>query len=152
MASDKPLATTARTAQQDPPARKRLSSPPTGAGLITGPAAGLDTGPATNPQAVQAQADDRKRDDRGPGGGRRGRHPAPRPAPDPAAERTAIQPAYAATQPVQSMKNLLVLSERLIELGVIGTIFGGKHAKPNRKHQPGGEGKLLHSRESSVFY
>ena len=104
MASDKPLATTARTAQQDPPARKRLSSPPTGAGLITGPAAGLDTGPATNPQAVQAQADDRKRDDRGPGGGRRGRHPAPRPAPDPAAERTAIQPAYAATQPVQSMK------------------------------------------------
>src|SRR6266566_7126493 len=104
MASDKPLATTARTAQQDPPARNRLSGPAPGAGLITGPAAGLDTGPATDPQAVQAQADDRKRDNRGPGGGRRGRYPAPRPAPDPAAERTAIQPAYTATQPVQSMK------------------------------------------------
>ena len=112
LASDKPLATTARTAQQDPPGRNRLSGPAAGAGLPTGsgagPAAGLDTGPATDPQAVQAQADDRKRDDRAPGGGRRGpgtgAHPAPRTGPDPAAERTAIQPAYAATQPVQSMK------------------------------------------------
>ena len=52
LASDKPLATTARTAQQDPPSRNRLSAPAPGAGLITGPrwtAAGLDTGPATGP-------------------------------------------------------------------------------------------------------
>jgi len=53
MASDKPLATTARTAQQDSPRKAR----------------------------------------------------PPRTGPDPAAERTAIQPAYAATQPVQSMKS-----------------------------------------------
>jgi hypothetical protein len=104
LASDKPLATTARTAQQDPPSRNRLSAPAPGSGLIAGAAAGLDTGPATDPQAVQAQGDDRKRDERGPGGGRRGTYPAPRTAPDPAAERTAIQPAYSATQPVQSMK------------------------------------------------
>jgi hypothetical protein len=111
LASDKPLATTARTAQQEPPSRSRLSGPPAGAGLITGstagPAAGLDNGPATGPQAVQAvqaPAGDRKRDERGPGGGRRGRYPAPRTASDPTAERTAIQPSYAATQPVQGMK------------------------------------------------
>ncbi|MGH3175338.1 MAG: hypothetical protein ACRDPF_15915, partial [Streptosporangiaceae bacterium] len=108
LASDKPLATTARTAQQEPPSRNRLSGPAPGTGLITGPAAdpapGLDTGPATGPQAVQAPAGDRKRDERGPGGGRRGRYPAPRTASDPTAERTAIQPSYAATQPVQSMK------------------------------------------------
>ena len=111
LASDKPLATTARTAQQDPRSRNRLSAPVPDTGLIAGAAAGLDTGPATDPQAVQAQGDDRKRDERGPGGGRRGTYPAPRTAPDPAAERTAIQPAYAATQPaysatqpVQSMK------------------------------------------------
>jgi hypothetical protein len=108
LASDKPLATTARTAQQEPPSRDRLSGPAPGAGLITGPAAaptaGLDTGAATGPQAVQAPAGDRKRDERGPGGGRRGRYPAPRTASDPTAERTAIQPSYAATQPVQGMK------------------------------------------------
>ncbi len=111
LASDKPLATTARTAQQDPPSRNRLSAPAPGSGLIPAATAGLDTGPTTAPQAVQAQGDDRKRDERGPGGGRRGTYPAPRTAPDPAAERTAIQPAYAATQPaysatqpVQSMK------------------------------------------------
>ena len=111
LASDKPLATTARTAQQDPPSRNRLPTPAPGSGLIAGATAGLDTGPATDPQAVQAQGDDRKRDERGPGGGRRGTYTAPRTAPDPAAERTAIQPAYAAsqpaysaTQPVQSMK------------------------------------------------
>jgi hypothetical protein len=111
LASDKPLATTARTAQPDPPGRNRLSGPPARAGLPTGsgtgPAAGLDTGPATDPQAVQAQAADRKRDDRASGGGRRGSgtgaYPAPRAGTDPAAERTAIHPAYAATQPVQSM-------------------------------------------------
>src|SRR5689334_15314450 len=108
LASDKPLATTARTAQQEPPSRNRLSGPAPGAGLITGPAAdpapGLDTGAATGPQAVQAPAGDRKRDERGPGGGRRGRYPAPRATSDPTAERTAIQPSYAATQPVQGMK------------------------------------------------
>jgi hypothetical protein len=108
LASDKPLATTARTAQQEPPSRSRLSGPAPGAGLITGsaagPAAGLDNGPATGPQAVQAPAGDRKRDERGPGGGRRGRYPAPRTASDPMAERTAIQPSYAATQPAQGMK------------------------------------------------
>src|SRR5256714_4021932 len=108
LASDKPLATTARTAQQEPPSRSRLSGPAPGAGLITGsaagPAAGLDNGPAAGPQAVQARAGDRKRDERGPGGGRRGRYPAPRTASDPTAERTAIQPSYAATQPVQGMK------------------------------------------------
>src|SRR5882672_5734896 len=108
LASDKPLATTARAAQQEPPSRNRLSGPPPGAGLITAPAAdpapGLDTGPATGPQAVQAPAGDRKRDERGPGGGRRGRYPAPRATSDPTAERTAIQPSYAATQPVPGMK------------------------------------------------
>ena len=108
LASDKPLATTARTAQQETPSRSRLSGPAPGTGLISGPAAdpapGLDTGPATGPQAVQAPAGDRKRDERGPGGGRRGRYPAPRTASDPTAERTAIQPSYAATQPVQGMK------------------------------------------------
>ena len=107
LASDNPLASTARTAQE-PPSRNRLSGPAPGAGLITGsagdPAPGLDTGPATGPQAVQAPAGDRKRDERGPGGGRRGRYPAPRAVSDPTAERTAIQPSYAATQPVQAMK------------------------------------------------
>ncbi|HEY1322082.1 MAG TPA: hypothetical protein VGF32_17640, partial [Streptosporangiaceae bacterium] len=108
LASDKPLATTARTAQHEPPSRNRLSGPAPGTGLVTGSAAGpaavLDNGPATGPQAVQAPAGDRKRDERGPGGGRRGRYPAPRTASDPTAERTAIQPSYAATQPVQGMK------------------------------------------------
>jgi hypothetical protein len=101
MASDKPLTTTARTAQQDPGTRNRP----------------FDAGPATDPQAVPARGDDRKRDsvtrdDRHRGEGRRGEdshgagsgaYPGPRTAPNPAAERTAIQPAYAATQPVQSM-------------------------------------------------
>src|SRR6185437_5238623 len=108
LASDKPLASTARTAQQEPPSRNRLSGPAPGAGRLTGPAAdptpGLDTGAATGPQTVQPPAGDRKRDERGPGGGRRGRYPAPRTASDPTAERTAIQPSYAATQPVRGMK------------------------------------------------
>jgi hypothetical protein len=101
LASDKPLATTARTAQQDSPGKNR---PPVGA-----PVAGLDSGPATDPKGVQARANDRKRDDRGPGRARRGpgsggHAAAQRTGPGPAAERTAVQPAYAATQPVQSMK------------------------------------------------
>ena len=100
LASDKPLATTARTAQQDSPGKNRL---PVGA-----PVAGPDPGPATDPQAVKAQADARKRDSRAsgrgrPGSGSGGYAAAPRTGPDPAAERTAIQPAYAATQPVQNM-------------------------------------------------
>jgi len=101
LASDKPLATTARTAQQDSPGKNRL---PVGA-----PVAGPDPGPATDPQAVKAQADARKRDSRAsgrgrPGSGSGGYAAAPRTGPDPAAERTAIQPAYTATQPVQNMK------------------------------------------------
>jgi len=101
LASDKPLATTARTAQQDSPGKNR---PPVGA-----PVAGFNTGPATDPQAVKAQANGRKRDDRSPGRTRRGsgsggHATTPRTGSDSAAERTAIQPAYAATQPVQSMK------------------------------------------------
>ena len=100
LASDKPLTTTARTAQQDPGARNRL----------------LDAGPATDLQAAQAPGDDRKRDtvtrdsvtrdDGSRGEGRRGAgsgaYPSPRTAPNPATERTAIQPAYAATQAVPS--------------------------------------------------
>ncbi len=100
LASDKPLTTTARTAQQDPGTRNRL----------------LDAGPATDRQAAQAPGDDRKRDsvtrdsvtrdDGSRGEGRRGAgsgaYPSPRTAPNPATERTAIQPAYAATQPVPS--------------------------------------------------
>jgi hypothetical protein len=106
MASDKPLATTARTAQQEAGPRSRL----------------LDTGSATAPPGAQAPgardgADqnrpdqartDRGRGDRGAGQGRRpagyGAYPGPRTGPDPAsAERTVVQPAYAATQPVKSM-------------------------------------------------
>jgi hypothetical protein len=88
LASDKPLTTTARTAQQDAGPRSRL----------------LGNGPAANPPGRRAA-----------GGGA---YPGPRPAPEPAAERTtaqhataqhataqhtAIQPTYAATQPVKSM-------------------------------------------------
>ena len=100
LASDKPLATTARAALQDSAGKNRSAGSASGTGF--------NTGPATDPQAIQAQAEDRKREDRAPGRGRResgsGAYAAPRTGPDPAAERTAIQPAYAATQPVQSMK------------------------------------------------
>jgi hypothetical protein len=94
LASDKPLTTTARTAQQEAGPRSRL----------------LGDGPATKSPGRRA-----------PGGGA---YPGARPAPEPAAERTtgerttgertaaerttaertAIQPTYAATQPVKSMK------------------------------------------------
>ena len=125
LASDKPLTTTARTAQQDPGTRNRP----------------VEARSATGPQAAQAPGDDRKRDsltrddrkrdsltrddrkrdsltrdDRKrdsltrDGEGRRGAgsgaYPGPRTAPKPATERAAIQPAYAATQPVQSMTSL----------------------------------------------
>src|SRR6185437_4007409 len=110
LASDKPLTTTARTAQQDAGPRSRL----------------LDTGSDTDPQGTQALGGDRSgpgqarsdraradrsrtdqgRTDQGraAGEGRRpgyGAYPGPRT--DPAAERTVVQPAYAATQPVKSM-------------------------------------------------
>jgi len=116
LASDKPLTTTARTAQQDAGPRSRL----------------LDTGPDTDPQGTQALGDnrsgpgqarsdraraDRARADQGradqgrsgraAGEGRRsagyGAYPGPRTGTDPAADRTVVQPAYAATQPVKSM-------------------------------------------------
>jgi hypothetical protein len=78
LASDKPLTTTARTAQQEAGPRARL----------------LGNGPAANSPGRRAA-----------GGGA---YPGARPAPEPAserttAERTAIQPTYAATQPVKSM-------------------------------------------------
>jgi hypothetical protein len=83
LASDKPLTTTARTAQQEAGPRSRL----------------LGNGPADSPGRRAA------------GGGA---YPGARPAPEPAAERataaertaaerTAILPTYAATQPVKSM-------------------------------------------------
>jgi len=107
LASDKPLTTTARTAQQDAGPRSRL----------------LDTGSDTDPQGTQALGSDRSgpgqarsdrsrtdqgRTDQGraAGEGRRpgyGAYPGPRTGTDPAAERTVVQPAYAATQPVKSM-------------------------------------------------
>ena len=49
LASDKPLATTARTAQQDPPSTNQLSAPTPGKGLIAGATAGLDTGASHGP-------------------------------------------------------------------------------------------------------
>ncbi len=116
LASDKPLTTTARTAQQDAGPRSRL----------------LETGSDTDPQGTQALGDSRSgagqarggrgradqgradqgRADQGwsgraAGEGRRpagyGAYPGPRTGTDPAAERTVVQPAYAATQPVKSM-------------------------------------------------
>src|SRR5438477_229563 len=59
LASDKPLATTARTAQQEPPSRNRLSAPAPGSGLIAGATAGLGTGPATAQQRRGRPADQR---------------------------------------------------------------------------------------------
>jgi hypothetical protein len=78
LASDKPLTTTARTAQQEAGPRSRL----------------LGNGPAADSPGRRAA-----------GGGA---YPGARPAPEPAAERTtaertAVQPTYAATQPVKSM-------------------------------------------------
>ena len=88
LASDKPLTTTARTAQQDSGARNRP----------------LDAPPPADTQAVQALG---LGDNRVRGEGRRGAgsgaYPESRTGPNPAAERTAIQPAYTATRPVQSM-------------------------------------------------
>jgi hypothetical protein len=106
LASDKPLATTARTAQQDPGPRNRL----------------LDAAPPAGTQAVRAMGEDRPREggtrqDRtrenrtreegahgeGSRGTDSGAYAESRTGPDPATERTMIQPSYAATQPVRSM-------------------------------------------------
>ena len=101
LASDKPLATTARTAQQDPGPRNRL----------------LDAAPSGDTQAVQAKGDNRARDPRtrddgarderaraeGRRGAGSGAYPESRTEPNPATERTMVQPSYAATQPVRSM-------------------------------------------------
>jgi hypothetical protein len=78
LASDKPLTTTARTAQQEAGPRSRL----------------LGNGPAANGPGRRAAG----------GGAYPGARPAPEPAPErTTAERTTIQPTYAATQPVKSM-------------------------------------------------
>jgi hypothetical protein len=97
LASDKPLTTTARTPthlpsplQPDPGTRRRLP----------------DVAPAAERQPPRANAEDRGRtEERSVGEARRaagyGAYPQSRTGPNPAAERTAVQPAYAATQPVQ---------------------------------------------------
>ncbi len=94
LASDKPLTTTARTAQQEPGPRKRP----------------LDAAPVPDRQPVRAKPEDRqlvraKPEERSRGGDRRGAgygaYPESRTGPNPAAERTAVQPAYTATQPVR---------------------------------------------------
>jgi hypothetical protein len=103
LASDKPLTTTARTAQQEPGPRKRP----------------LDAAPAADRQPARAKAEDRSRslgedrsrslgEDRSRGqerslgedrrGAGYGAYPESRTRPNPAAERTAVQPA---TQPVR---------------------------------------------------
>ena len=90
LASDKPLTTTARTAQQDSGVRSRP----------------LDAVLPADKQAAQAPALDLG-DTRDRAEGRRGAgssaYPESRTGPNPAAERTAVQPAYTATRPVQSM-------------------------------------------------
>jgi hypothetical protein len=78
LAADKPLATTARTAQPDSAARRR---PPGGGPL-----------PDLYPAEDRGRADGRRGAAEGPG-----THPQPRLGPD---ERTAIQPAHTGTQPL----------------------------------------------------
>jgi hypothetical protein len=77
LATDKPLATTARTAQPDSAARRR---PPGGGPL-----------PDLYPAEDRGRADGRRGTAEGPG-----THPQPRLGPD---DRTAIQPVHAGTQP-----------------------------------------------------
>ena len=77
LATDKPLATTARTAQPDSAARRR---PPGGGPL-----------PDLYPAEDRGRADGRRGTTEGPG-----THPQPRLGPD---DRTAIQPVHAGTQP-----------------------------------------------------
>jgi hypothetical protein len=77
LAADKPLATTARTAQPDTVARRR----PPGAGPL----------PDLYPAADRGRGDGRRGAAEGPG-----THPQPRLGPD---DRTAVQPVQAGTQP-----------------------------------------------------
>ena len=132
LASDKPLATTARTAQ-DSPGRNRP------AGRV--PGTGLDTGSATGPQAVQGpRAVQGPADGRDPGRGRRasgtGTYAAPLAAPDPAAERTATQPAYAATQPIQSMKSQLQGTTQPVRVAASTSQPRGAATQPAQPAQP----------------
>ena len=132
LASDKPLATTARTAQ-DSPGKNR----PAG----RAPGTGLDTGSATGPQAVQVpRAVQGPADGRDPGRGRRasgtGTYAAPLTAPDPAAERTAPQPAYAATQPIQSMKSQLPGATQPVRVAASTSQPRGAATQPVQPVQP----------------
>ncbi len=153
LASDKPLTTTARTAQQDPGTRNRP----------------LDAGPATDPQSVQA-GDDRKRngatrdnapredrkrdgmprDERGRGEARRGpgsgAYPGPRTAPSPATERTAIQPAHAAPSPATERTAIQPADAAPPQHGAPAP---GRHAaRPGaRGHQPADERRQPAARE-----
>jgi hypothetical protein len=116
LASDKPLTTTARTAQQDAGPRSRLldtgsDTDPRGTQALGGDRSGPGQARSDRARTDQGRAD-RDRTDQGRGGraageGRRsagyGAYPGPRTGTDPAAERTVVQPAYAATQPVKSM-------------------------------------------------
>ena len=122
LASDKPLTTTARTAQPEPGPRSGLLGAPPAAGRpgAQAPGAGrnrADQGRADHDRADHDRADQsradgrpgRRRADQGreAGEGRRsagyGAYPGPRTAAEPTAERAVVQPAYAATQPVKSM-------------------------------------------------
>ena len=140
LASDKPLATTARTAQQDPPGRNRLSGPAAGAGLPGRTRRWARHGSGHRSAGRPGPGGRRKRDDRAPGGGRRGpgtgAHPAPRAGTDPAAERTAIQPAYAATQPVQSMKPPLPGATRPVRAAASASQPMSTTSQPGRPPEP----------------
>ena len=93
LASDKPLTTTARSAQHDSGSSKRPSAavPPPGTRVGTKPDDARGQG------EVRSQGDDRPR-------GRRARNSGGYPDGQPgAADRTAVQPVQTATQPVPSL-------------------------------------------------
>ena len=93
LASDKPLTTTARSAQHDSGSPKRPSAavPPPDARV------GQRPGDARDQAEARSQGDDRPR-------GRRARNSGGYPDAQPgAADRTAVQPVQAATQPVPSL-------------------------------------------------
>ena len=109
------------------------------------PGSTRDRPPTRRPS--RPRRDDRKRDDRDPGRGRRasgsGAHAAaPRTGPDPAAERTAIQPAYAATQPVQSMKSQLPGATQPVRVAA-------STSQPRGDRQPAGASSAGRAREAS---
>ena len=123
LASDKPLATTARTAQPDAPGKNRLPAGLPGTGQAgTGQAAG----PAISPQGSGTYA------------------AAPRPGPDSAAERTAIQPANAATQPVQSMKSQLPAATQPVRAAASTSRPRGAATQPTQPVQPVQPVHLVH--------